>query len=188
MSDTDGSRIPEPENVSAIERVIKLVSSGLGSLAALALLLTTFLLAFASIRRYVVDAPLAVTDELVGFLLVSIAFLSVAEGFLRGRQVRLLFLWNVLPRRIRNVLWLLGHIFALVVLALIVTQTWNFAAFSFEIGAKSSVADISEWPWMMIIPLSLIALIAVILLRLVKDTRIVLSGGDITVKGSGNML
>lgn len=170
------------------DRAASFVAKGLAALGAFALLCTSFLLGFASIRRYVIDAPLSITDELVGFLLVSIAFLSIADGFLKGRQVRLLFLWNLLPGRMRDIAYLLGHIFALLVLGVIVAETYEFAWFSLEIGAKSPVADIIEWPWMMVIPVSLMMLMIAIVVRLVADIAIVMDGRHIEVVAESESL
>jgi TRAP-type C4-dicarboxylate transport system permease small subunit len=170
------------------DRIAGVAAKGLAALGAVALFGTTFLLAFASIRRYVIDAPLSITDEMVGFLLVSIAFLSVADGFLKGRQVRLLFLWKVLPDRLRDIAYLAGHVFALVVLGTIVTQTYEFARFSLEIGAKSPVADIIEWPWMMVIPVSLVMLMIAIAIRLIADIATVMEGRHIDVVAASESL
>ena len=142
--------------------------------AVLSLVVTTALLAVSSLLRYAADQPIYFTDELVGFLLVSTAFLAVADGYYNGRQIRLLFVWKLLPRRARIVTRLLGETLSLFVLAIIVRETWAFAEFSREIGAKSPVAGIYEWPFMMIIPVAIGVLmlsVAVDILRRVSSLQ-----------------
>lgn len=171
-----------------VNRAADLAAIALAGLGAIALLFTAFLLGFASIRRYVVDAPLPFSDELVGFLLVCIAFLAIADGFMKGRQVRLLFLWKLLPPRVRNIAYLAGHVFTLAVLGAIVRESYEFARFSFEIGAKSPVADIIEWPWMAVIPVSVSLLMICVFLRLIADIATVAAGRDVQVVAASESL
>lgn len=166
--------VPPPPSeglFSAFERLTGTIARWLSFVAALALALTTLLLALSSILRYVASSPLSITDEFVGFLLVCIAFLGVNEGFLKGRQIRLVFLWNVLSTRARAVARLLGELLSLLVLAVILRETWSFASFSLEIGAASPVANIPEWPFMMIIPFSILGLIVSLVVSIVSRIR-----------------
>ncbi|MEO1190970.1 MAG: TRAP transporter small permease [Pseudomonadota bacterium] len=161
------------------KRLAALLAGG----AALALVAATVLLAFSSLGRYAADTALALTDEMVGFLLVAIAFLGVSESYLRGKQVRLLFIRNLLPARLRAAFALLGDALALLVLTIVLRETYAFAAFSLEIGAQSPVADLAEGPWMLVIPLSVGALMLAIALKLAMGLRSLVLGKPLAAEG-----
>jgi TRAP-type C4-dicarboxylate transport system permease small subunit len=151
------------------ERASALVARALSAAAAIAVAAIVLVLLFASVQRYALAHPIPATEELAAFLFVAAAFLSVMDGFVQGRHIRLLPLWRRLPAALQGWSMMAGHLFALGVLGVLIRETWAFAAFSRDLGARSYVASLLEWPWMMLIPFSLGALALAILARFLGD-------------------
>ena len=114
-------------------------------------------------------SPIPATEEIAAYLFVVLSFSSVVGGFVQGRHIRVLPLWQRLPPRLQGWTMLAGHLAAAAVLLVLVKQTFDFAWSSRAFGARSYVADMPEWPWMMVIPASLSLLALVILLRALVD-------------------
>lgn len=160
----------------AAERAIGLLARGLGGLAALAVAGIVIVLLISSIQRYVLARPIPITEELAAYLFVAMAFLALPEGFTTGRQIRLLVLWQRLPRRVQGWATIAGQIGALVVLAFLVRQTWGFAASSHRFGSRSYVGNMLEWPWMMLLPFALAMLMLALAARVLVNLGLVLRG------------
>lgn len=144
--------------------------------AALAVAGIALVLVFSSVQRYALERPLPATEEFAGYLFVAVAFLSLAEGFTEGRHIRVLPVWRRLPRRGQGWAMALGHLGSLVVLAILIRQTFDFAWASYHFGARSYVANLLEWPWMMILPVALFVLALAVLARLIVDLERALRG------------
>lgn len=158
------------------ERISMLLARGLSFLAAIAVAAIVVILIWSSLQRYVLTHPTPVAEELASFLFVAVAFLAIMEGMVAGRQIRVLPLWHGLPRRCQAWAMVVGHVLSIGVLAVIVKQTADFALSSYEYGARSYVANLAEWPWMMIIPLALVALAFALFARLLTDIDRALRG------------
>lgn len=151
------------------ERVSRALSWVLTAVAAVAVLGIVAVLVVASTQRYLLTHPIAATEELAAYLFIVVSFCSVAGGFVERRHIRVLPLWHRFPPRLQGWSILLGHLAAIVVLVFLFQQTWDFALSSQRYGTRSYVADLLEWPWMMVIPVSLGLLALVLALRVVID-------------------
>ncbi|MEJ8574185.1 TRAP transporter small permease [Microbaculum marinum] len=153
---------------------------GLGRLLAIASALSVAaivaILVFSAVQRYALERPIPATEELAGYLFVAVAFLSLTEGFTEGRQIRILPLWRRLPGRLQGWAMAVGHLGSLVVLAVLIRQTFDFAWASYQFGARSYVANLLEWPWMMILPFALFVLALAVAARFVVDLERTLRG------------
>lgn len=151
------------------ERISQRLSRWLTAIAAVCVAAIVLVLVVASTQRYVLSTPIAATEEIAAYLFVALSFAALVGGFVERRHIRLLPLWQRLPARLQNAMLLLGHLAAVGVLALVIRETFDFAWSSYRFGTRSYVADLLEWPWMMIIPASLTLLAIALLLRAVID-------------------
>lgn len=152
------------------------VARAFSILAALAVAGIVCLLLFSAAQRYLLTRPVPFTEELAAYLFICCAFFSIMDGLVQGRHIRLLPLWQRLPRAWQGWTMVLGHLASVAVLWILIQQTWNFAWFSFELGARSPMARLPEWPWMMVIPGSLALLSLAILARAAGDAVRTLRG------------
>ena len=158
---------------SAIARAAEVASEHLARflavLAALAVAGIVVILVFSSLQRYLLDQPIPATEELAAYLFVACAFLSMMDGLVNGRHIRLLPVWRNLPSGLQGWTMIAGHLLAIAVLVLLIRETFDFAWQSYQFGARSYVANLLEWPWMMIIPFSLATLAIAIFARMLGD-------------------
>lgn len=161
------------ERAEALSRLIAALLTGLAALAVGAIVLV---LAFSSLQRYALAQPIPATEEIAAYLFVCVAFLSMVGGLVEGRHIRILPLWRKLPMRAQNWTMLAGHLFSVAVLAVIIRETFAFARSSYEFGARSYVANLLEWPWMMILPAALTLLALAIAIRALADLDRALRG------------
>jgi len=141
------------------------------SVAAIVVVLTV-----SAAQRYVLTSPIAATEEVAAYLFVALAFTAMVGGMVEGRHIRLLPLWQRLPTKWQNWAMLVGHLGAIFVLSIIIRETFSFAWASYNYGARSYVADLIEWPWMMLIPGSLTLLAFAIAARAIVDLDRAIAG------------
>ena len=132
------------------------VFTGLAVLAALAGSAIVLLIGVSVAMRHVANAPLHFTEELVGLLMTAAFFLALPLVTLRAEHVRVTIVIANLPDRISR--WvgvcagLFGAVFCLWYFALCVP----WLEFAFSRNLKTEVARLLMYPWMGLIPLSLI--------------------------------
>lgn len=155
------------------------------AVAALSVAVIVVILVFSSLQRYVLDQPIPATEELAAYMFVACAFLSMMDGLVEGRHIRLLPVWKRLPAELQGWLMMTGHLGTILILVLLIRETFSFAAQSYEYGARSYVANLIEWPWMMIIPFSLTTLALAIFARLLGDLDRTMRGLPLAEAASG---
>ena len=153
------------------------------SAAGLAVAGMVALLVGSSFGRYVFGRPISITEELGALLFVTLAFLSVTEGFMADRQVRIQVVWRLLPPRIKGWAMVAGHGLSVIGLVIIVWATWDFAYFSYQVNAETYITEIPVWPWMMLIPASLAILVAATVVRMAVDVHAILIGRPVREAG-----
>ncbi len=158
------------------ERAMWIVSWMQGVTASLSVAAMVSLLVASSLGRYVFGKPIAVTEELGALLFVTLAFMSMTEGFMSDRQVRIQLVWRSLPPRVQGWSMIAGHGLSVGALAVVIDATWDFAFFSYQVGAKTYITEIIEWPWMMLIPMSLGIFATATIVRMLVDLHAVLTG------------
>jgi len=127
----------------------------------------TGLVALAAIMRYVFHAPFAFTEELVGLLFSALVFLALPYVTLNRKHIHVTLLSDLLPAQVRRVTGLLGDLLVVVFCIWFGTYAWQFAEFSFELGARTDLAGITLWPWMgfMVLACGLMGVCSLCLLR-----------------------
>lgn len=165
------------------ERILHIVSTIQASAAGLAVAGMVVLLAGSSLGRYAFDKPIPVTEELGALLFVTLAFLSVTEGFMADRQVRIQVVWRLLPPRIKGWAMVVGHGLSVIGLTIIIWATWDFAWFSYQVGAETYITEILVWPWMMLVPVALAILVLATVVRMAVDVHAILIGQPVREAG-----
>lgn len=164
----------------AAEALAAFIARALSVVAALAVAGIVAVLVFSSVQRYVLTSPIPAAEEIAAYLFVTVAFLAIMEGMIAGRQIRVLPVWHRLPLKLQGWTMIAGHVLSIGVLAILIRETFAFAWASYGYGARSYVANLLEWPWMMIIPLALSMLALALLARLLVDLEHVLKGEPVS--------
>jgi len=126
--------------------------------SAAGILLIVVLLVTSSLKRYLFQQPIHVTEELGGLLFLGTTFCGLVYGFTQNRHVRLELFWRLLPHPWRELMEVLGYVLCLVALGVIIKQTWATTVFSYEIQGRSVMTEILLWPWRLLIPAVLLLL------------------------------
>ncbi len=162
--------------VERTEALSRRVAAAMTALSAIAVAAIVVVLVFASLQRYLLSSPIPATEEIAAYLFVAMSFLAMVGGMVERRHIRVLIVWRLLPVRLQSWAMLAGHLGAIVVLAILFWQTFKFARSSYQFGARSYVADLLEWPWMMLIPASLALLALAVAVRSLADIDRALDG------------
>lgn len=158
---------------SRAESVVSRIAEVCAGVAALGIFGIVILLTASSLKRYLLNSPISVTEELGGLMFMATTFLSLAWGFVRGRHVRLELLWRVLPPKLAGTFEIVGLVAAIIGLGILANETWNATLLSYDLRGRSVMTELLLWPWRLIMPLTLLLLIAAIVLRC---ARIALGG------------
>jgi TRAP-type C4-dicarboxylate transport system permease small subunit len=134
-------------------------ASAAGTFLIVALLVTS------SMKRYLFQQPIHVTEELGGLLFLGTTFFGLVYGFTQNRHVRLELFWRLLPHPWQELMEVLGYVLCIAALALLIQQTWATTVFSYEIQGRSVMTEILLWPWRLIIPAVLLLLAIAIFAR-----------------------
>ena len=89
------------------------------------------------IFRYVFVSPMGWTDEVTRFLLVWCVMLGMAYTLQQGRHIRVTTLVRNFSPRVQTVLEFIGDLIALAVLCVFVFKSYQFSAFTKDIGEVS---------------------------------------------------
>ncbi len=146
----------------------------LGAVAAI--VMTTMVFAGA-VMRYFFGAPLRFSDEMVGLLFVSMAFLAIPLGVFRNQHITI----DILSRKFTRPWAYMANAVALVILMLFsfafVWTSYQFMDFSREISARSDIGSLLLWPWMAVMTVCMGVAFLVAALQLIDAFR-VMAGRD----------
>lgn len=128
----------------------------------------TIFVALSAIMRYAIGQPFSFTEELVGLLFAALVFLTLPYVTVHRRHICITLITDLLPLHLRLASNVAGDILVVLYSLWFGWYAYDFARFSYDLGARSDMAAISLWPWM-----SLMALASV----LMGVTTCVLIGG-----------
>lgn len=105
------------------------------------------------VTRYVMQSPLAIADEMGGYMLVAITFLGLAYTWRDRAHVRVEFVVNHLSARARCRLRLVTVAIAAVFSVLLIIASYNFVSFTIQFGVRSGswLRIPMKWPQMVLI-------------------------------------
>jgi TRAP-type transport system small permease protein len=164
--------------IHALDRACTWLAGLAARVAALGILAIVVLLVLSSMQRYVMGAPIPITEELAGLLFLASAFLSLAYGFTENRHVRLELLWRMLRSPWREVAELVGLLLAVVALVALIIVTIQLGTDSFRGGNLSEMTEILLWPWRMLMSFGLGLLLLAIIVRIAMQSLELVSDSD----------
>lgn len=161
----DGHDIPGSAAVTRAEGWLTPVFVAMAVLAAAAGGAIVVLIGASVAMRYFAFAPFRFTEELVGLLMTAAFFLALPLVTLRAEHVRVLVLVAALPDRAdrwaRVLAGLFGAVFCLWFLAL--GMPW--LEFAFDRNIRTEVGRLLMYPWMALLPLSMLLTALAFLVR-----------------------
>jgi TRAP-type C4-dicarboxylate transport system permease small subunit len=155
--------------MSRVERIARLIARiALGG-SALALLASLAAIAYSVIRRYVFGAPVAWTDELVGYLLVACVMLAAADALFAGEHIAVDLLTDRLRARAKKIAFLFGLAAVAASAVLLAFEGIGTVQFSRQVGLRSN-GDLALPLWIpqLLVPIgALLLLFAAVVLFIV---------------------
>ena len=139
-----------------IEALLDPVFSVLAILAALAGAAIVGLIGTSVVMRHLANAPFRFTEELVGLLMTAAFFLALPLVTLRAKHVRIQFFVNALPIKIRCAVAVVANLLGLTFCLWFVWLALPWFEFAFQRSIRTEVARLLMYPWMVLLPLSLL--------------------------------
>lgn len=121
----------------------------------------TILIFISTFMRYLGGRPLRFSDELAGLLFLTLTFLCLPHVLNKGRHIRIEILINMVPAGVAKLMDFIGVITLLTFCSFFAYESWKFMDFSFSLNSRTDISGILLWPWMMIMPLSMVLCILV---------------------------
>ena len=128
--------------------------------------------------RYVFLSPLQFTDEFVGLLFSAGVFLAIPYLFASDRNIRVSLLADRFTGRTRWLLLLTSNLAIIGFFLALGYLSFDFAAFSYLIDARTDVALIPVAPWMGLMPFSCFLTAFIVLLKTSFEPFGVLLGAE----------
>ena len=132
------------------------VFAGLAALAAIAGSSIVVLIGVSVTRRYITNTPLRVTEELVGLLMTAAFFLALPLVTLKGEHVRVTILVASLPEHARRWVGLAAGLFGVAFCLWYFALALPWLEFAFDRTLKTEATRLLMYPWMAVIPFSLV--------------------------------
>jgi TRAP-type C4-dicarboxylate transport system permease small subunit len=117
-----------------------------GILSAGLILVTLGLTVYSVFMRYVLSRPPVWADELIGYLLVAMVSLGVAEAYRRGNHISIEILTEALGKGQSRLRWIWSDLCVLAFSVVLGLSTWEAVEFAHSFGSYSSGAiEIETW-------------------------------------------
>lgn len=124
--------------MTAIERIVGALARIALGLSAAALLGSLATIVYSVVQRYVFNAPVAWSDELVGYLLVASVMLAAADALLGGEHISVDIVTERLQPRAKRVVFLVGLVAVAATAVLLVVEGVGTVRFSLLVGQRSN--------------------------------------------------
>jgi len=120
------------------------------------------------ILRYVISQPLYWGDEIMTYLMIVMVYAGFGFMLGQGGHVRMTLLFDKLPRKVRNFLWVIVSLIGTVYTAFLVYAVITLVLDTLKIGAFSMITRWPLAPWQILIALGLISLLLAFLLLFIE--------------------
>lgn len=122
-----------------------------GALSALILLFVFLIISLSIVMRYFFNAPIAWSDELIGYLMVAIGFLGLSSALLDDRHISIDLLTPLLSDKARKLLALVGYLVVAAVgvtffYSALETLTFNYDFGLYSVGSLDAPIWITQLP------------------------------------------
>ncbi|UTW14471.1 TRAP transporter small permease [Marinobacterium rhizophilum] len=121
----------------------------------------TLIILVSTLLRYLAGQPISFSDELAGLLFLTMAFSTFPHVLNKSGHISLDLLTERMSPGMRKICSLFS---AAIFIAFAITfsyQAWGFMDFSRLISSRTDVSGILLWPWMALMPASMVLCIAV---------------------------
>ncbi len=123
-------------------------------LAALAMVGIVAIIVAGVIMRRFANAPLHITEDMVGLMLSAVLFLGVPYVTLRSKHVRVAIIADAVNKRFAPVLTAAAMSVGLVFFGWIFLESLPWLEFAWKRGIRTETARLLLYPWMAVLPLS----------------------------------
>ncbi len=123
--------------VSFLDSSDRLAASGAAFIGALLVLAGIAIVTYSVVMRYVLNTPQTWTDELVGYFLVSIVMLGVAESLRRGDHIGVDLITERLPAGARRWADMWGMTAVIIVAVSLLISSCQMVLFSYSVELYS---------------------------------------------------
>ncbi len=123
--------------VSLLDAIDRQLARLCVSVGALLVLITVALVTYSVIMRYLLNTPQTWTDELVGYFLVYIVMLGVAESLRRGDHIGVDLFTERLPAKGQKAADLWGMVAVIVMATAMLYSSYLTVAFSYQVELYS---------------------------------------------------
>ncbi len=148
-----------------LEAYLAPIFTALAALAAIAGTSIVALIGVSVAMRHVANAPLHITEELVGLLMTAAFFLALPLVTLKAEHVRVSILVVNLPEPVRRWVAITASLFGLAFCLWYFILCLPWLEFAFERTLKTEVARLLMYPWMALIPASLLLTMLAFMIR-----------------------
>jgi TRAP-type C4-dicarboxylate transport system permease small subunit len=145
-------------------RLVNLVIKASGFISYACMVVMMLLIISDPFMRYMVGMPFYWSNEVSTFLMVAMAYTGLAIVFVKGGHVRVTLIFDRLPQRIRNVLWIIIASLAMFYIGILTYAVARLARVSFEVGRVTPTAELPYYPWQVLVVLGLIVFALVLLI------------------------
>jgi TRAP-type mannitol/chloroaromatic compound transport system permease small subunit len=169
-------------------RVIDVVNSRIGKWLSWLILITVLISAANATVRKVFDTSSNSWLELQWVLFSVIFLLCSPWTLLNNEHIRIDIVNSLFPKKVRNIIDLVGHIFFLLPLTLVMMITgWPFFLRSLRLGEQSmNAGGLPQWPAKALVPLAFFLLFLQAISEIIKRTAIMQGILADTVSGGGH--
>lgn len=141
-----------------------------GMLSSLMILVTLVIVIYAIFQRYVLGTPLLWGDELLGYILVAIIMLGVAEALRRNDHISIDLVTNRLGEPQRRLTRMWSDLSVMAFAIVLGWSTWDSILFAYDFGSYSSgYIEIATWIPQIPIMIGCLLLVLVTLTRLAES-------------------
>lgn len=138
-----------------IESILSAVSRVLAEMATLTLWALTGFVVLSAFMRYFYRRPFNFTEELVGFLFLASVFLAIPLATDKREHISVPLLVSILPPPLRKAAEVIAALVVMTFAAVFTWESWKFAAFSFEINARSEQMGLPVGIWQTAMPVGI---------------------------------
>ena len=123
--------------VSLLDNVDRRLALGCAAVGAMLVLVTVALVTYSVFMRYLLNIPQTWTDELVGYFLVYIVMLGVAESLRRGDHIGVDLITEHLPSNLRKAMDIWGMVAVIAMALAMLYSSYLMVAFSYQVNLYS---------------------------------------------------
>ena len=151
---------------SIIKQGLEKLSLAFATIAALGMISIVAIIVTSVFMRKFANSPLHITEEAVGLLLSVSLFLGLPMVTLKAKHVRVALLSNMLKGRAYTNLQTLALLVGIGFFAWLIFEAIPWFEFAYRLNLKTETTRILLYPWMALLPLSLIVTCAILIARL----------------------